>query len=76
MQLLQMNVNECAVVDAVKLSGNVRLRLRAMGLHPDSTIRIKHFGWFKSTVQVMIDSTLIALRKEEARQIEVHRVQP
>lgn len=76
MQLLQMNVNEQAVVDAVNLSSNVRLRLRSMGLCPNSRVCIKHFGWFRSTVQVMIDSTLIALRKDEARQIEVHLVQP
>jgi len=74
MCLLQMKVGEVAAVDAIHVHGALRARLLAMGLMPNAQISIKHFGWFKSTVQVMINRTLVGLRKEEAELIEVHRV--
>jgi Fe2+ transport system protein FeoA len=45
-----------------------------MGLTPHAQISVKHFGWFKSTVQIMINRTLIALRRDEAERIEVHKI--
>jgi len=74
MCLLQMKVGEVAAVDAVNVNAALRARLTAMGLCKDAQICVKHFGWFKSTVQVMINRTLVALRKDEAALIEVHKV--
>ncbi|HHH72389.1 MAG TPA: ferrous iron transport protein A [Sulfuricurvum sp.] len=74
MCLLQMKVGEMASVDAVNVHGALRARLSAMGMTRDAEICVKHFGWFKSTVQVMINRTLVALRREEAEQIEVHKI--
>jgi ferrous iron transport protein A len=74
MCLLHMKVGEMVAVDAINLDGELRRRLGIMGLMPGSHISVKHYGWFKSTVQVMINRTLIALRKEEAQQIEVHKI--
>jgi ferrous iron transport protein A len=74
MRLLQMKQNEMAIVDAINLDQAVKVRLAAMGFTKESRICVKHYGWFKSTVQVMINRSLIALRKEEAEHIEVHRV--
>lgn len=74
MCLLQMNIGEMAAIDAIGLNPALRLRLQAMGLTKDAQICVKHFGWFRSTVQVMINRTLIALRRDEALQIEVHKI--
>lgn len=74
MCLLQMKVGEVAAIEAVNVRGALRQRLIAMGLTQDARVCVKHFGWFKSTVQVMINRSLIALRKDEAALIEVHRV--
>ena len=74
MCLLQMKVGEIAAIDAVNVHGALRHRLMAMGLTQDARVCVKHFGWFKSTVQVMINRTLIALRKDEAALIEVHKL--
>jgi ferrous iron transport protein A len=74
MCLLQMKIGEIAAVDAVNVDGALRQRLLAMGLTPHAQISVKHFGWFKSPVQVMINRTLIALRKDEAALIEVHTI--
>ncbi len=74
MCLLQMKVGDMAAVDAINIQGDLKHRLNAMGLARNSQICIKQYGWFKSTVQIMINRTLIALRKDEAELIEVHKI--
>ena len=74
MCLLQMKVGEMVAVDAINLDSELKQRLGIMGLTRGSHICVKHYGWFKSTVQVMINRTLIALRKDEAAHIEVHKI--
>ncbi len=74
MCLLQMKVGDMAAVDAINIQGALKHRLNALGVTRDSEICIKNYGWFKSTVQIMINRTLIALRKDEAELIEVHKI--
>lgn len=74
MCLLNMKIGEMVSVDAINLNATLKQRLSAMGLTRDSHICVKHFGWFKSTVQIRVNRSLIALRKEEAQLIEVHPV--
>jgi Fe2+ transport system protein FeoA len=74
MCLLHMKIGDMAVIDAVNVSGDLKQRLISLGMIRSTNICVKNFGWFKSTVQVMIDRTTIALRKEEAAQIMVHRI--
>ena len=74
MCLLQMKVGDIATVDAINIEGALKHRLNALGLARNSEVCIKQFGWFKSTVQIMINRTLIALRKDEAELIEVHKI--
>ncbi len=74
MCLLNMKIGEIVSVDAINLNTTLKQRLCAMGLTRDAHICVKHFGWFKSTVQIRVNRSLIALRKEEAELIEVHPV--
>jgi Fe2+ transport system protein FeoA len=74
MNLIQLKVGETAVIDRVHVNGALKERLSSLGLLRNESVSIQHFGWFKSTVQVMTNRSLIALRKEEATCIEVHRV--
>jgi len=74
MCLLQMKIGEMVAIDAINVNGTLKQRLCAMGLTRDAHICVKHFGCFKSTVQVMVNRSLIALRKDEARLIEVHPI--
>jgi ferrous iron transport protein A len=69
-----MKVGENAVIDAVHVKGELRRRLVSLGLVRNANISVRHFGWFKSTVQVMINRSSIALRKEEAQMISVHKI--
>lgn len=72
MCLLEMNVGQRAAIDMLHVNSDLKERLHSLGFMRDSSLCVKHFGIFKSTVQVMINRTLIALRRDEARLIEVH----
>jgi len=74
MCLLEMKTDEKLLVDYINVGGNLKQRLNAMGLMKNSEISIRHFGLFKSTIQIMINKSLIAIRKNEAKLIEVHKI--
>ncbi|MBN2816553.1 MAG: FeoA domain-containing protein [Campylobacterales bacterium] len=72
MCLLEMKTGEMASIDALNVNGELKNRLNSLGFIRNNAICVKHFGLFKSTVQVMVNRSLVALRKDEARLIEVH----
>jgi len=74
MCLLEIEVGEMVSVDSINVSQELKRRLNSFGLMRGSDICIKQFGWFKSTVQIMINRSLIAIRKDEARLIQVHKI--
>lgn len=74
MCLLNMKKGEMASIDAINVNNDLKERLNSLGFIRNNHICIKNFGLFKSTVQIMIHNTFIALRKEEAKLIEVHKI--
>jgi len=74
MLLNQLNVGDMAVIDTINVDGPLKSRFLSFGIMEHESVCIKHFGLFKSTIQVMTGSSFIALRKEEAACIEVHKV--
>ncbi|MDD2791393.1 MAG: FeoA domain-containing protein [Sulfurimonas sp.] len=74
MCLLHMKVGEMVSIDAINVDSELKKRLNALGFIRDTPLCIKRFGLFKSTVQVMINRSFIALRKSEASLIEVHKI--
>ncbi len=74
MCLLEVKTGEMVLVDSMNVSGELRKRLNSFGLMKDAQICVKQFGLFKSTVQIMIYRSLIAIRKDEAQLIEVHKI--
>jgi Fe2+ transport system protein FeoA len=74
MMLHELNVGEEAVIDAINVSSSLKSRLGSLGLCENQPICVKHYGFFRSTVQVMTESSFIALRKDEACCIEVHKI--
>lgn len=61
-------------IDALNVNIELKKRLNSLGFIRSNALRITQFGLFKSTVQIMINRSLIALRKEEAKLIEVHKI--
>ena len=74
MLLNELDVGEEAVIDAINVGGSLKSRLGSLGISENQSVCVKHYGLFRSTVQVMTDSSFIALRKDEASCIEVHKI--
>ncbi|MDD3591123.1 MAG: FeoA family protein [Sulfurovum sp.] len=74
MLLHELNIGEMAMIDTITIGGSLKRRLCSLGLAERESVCVKHYGMFKSTVQVMTESSFIALRKSEASCIEVHKI--
>jgi ferrous iron transport protein A len=74
MLLHQLKVGDMAVIDTVNVNGPLKERFHSLGIMEQESVCVTHYGLFRSTVQVMTESSFIALRKEEADCIEVHKV--
>ena len=74
MLLNELNVGEKAVIDAVNVGGSLKSRLCSLGLGENESVSVERYSLFKSTLQVRIASSFIALRKDEASCIEVHKI--
>jgi len=74
MRLIQLEIGQKAVIDMVNVNGALKDRFQSIGISVNELITIKHFGLFKSTVQVSTSGSLIGLRKAEAECIDVHKV--
>ncbi len=71
MNLSDLSKNQEAVVLRINASGELKQRLASFGLLKGANVKIIDCSLGKSTVEIMVDSTLLALRREEAEKIEV-----
>jgi len=71
LKLSNLKKQEEAVVKRVNASGDLKQRLASFGLLKGANIKIIDCSLGKSTIEIMVDGTLLALRKSEAENIEV-----
>ncbi len=71
--LSEMNAGETAVVIRIEADGELKQRLFSLGLRKGSHLKIKATSIAKSTMEIEVESTLLALRFEEAKHIAVQR---
>jgi len=71
LRLTELKKQEAAVVQKVNATGELKQRLASFGLLKGANIKIIDCSLGKSTLEVMVDSTLLALRRSEAENIEV-----
>ena len=72
--IVDLKANEKAVVTKVKADGELKQRLASLGLRKNSNIKIKTFSLNKSTIEVQVGTAMLALRYEEAQEIEVQKL--
>ena len=72
--LSEMNPGEQGIVSKIDAQGELKQRLFSLGLRKGSQIKMKASSIAKSTLEVEVGSTLLALRYEEAKMIQVKRV--
>ncbi|MBN1839807.1 MAG: ferrous iron transport protein A [Campylobacterales bacterium] len=69
--LSEMNPGEQGIVSKIDAQGELKQRLFSLGLRKGSQIKMKASSISKSTLEVEVGSTLLALRYEEAKMIQV-----
>ena len=73
MKLSQMNAGDKAVVIRIDANDELKQRFFSLGLHKGSELQIKATSIAKSTMEIEVGTTLLALRFEEAKSIEVQK---
>lgn len=72
--LVDLKANERAVVTKVNAEGELKQRLASLGLRKNINIKIKAFSLRNCTIEVEVGTAMLALRCEEAREIEVQKI--
>ncbi len=73
-KLSQMNAGDKAVVVRIGANEELKQRFFSLGLHKGSQLQIKATSIAKSTMEIEVGTTLLALRYEEAKSIEVEKI--
>ncbi len=71
MKLSELKKHQEAIVKKVDANAELKQRLASFGLIKGANVKVIDCSIGKSTIEIMVDSTLLALRKEEAKNIEV-----
>jgi len=71
--LSQMNPLDKGIITHIDADGELKQRLFSFGLRKGSIIKVKATSIAKSTMEVEVGSTLMALRYSEAERIGVEK---
>lgn len=71
MKLNELKKGEKAIVLKVNANGELKQRLASFGLIKGASVEIIDCSIGKSTIEIMVDGTLLALRASEAEQIDI-----
>lgn len=72
--IIDLKANEKAAVTKVNADGELKQRLASLGLRKHSNIKVKTYSLSKSTIEVEVGTAMLALRYEEAKEIEVSKI--
>jgi ferrous iron transport protein A len=71
MTLNQLNINEKAIITAINCDEILKNRLYSFGINRGVEVQIVELTLAKSTIEIKINQSKIALRLSEASKIEV-----
>jgi len=75
MSLIDLSKGQRAIVKAINTkSKELKQRFASFGLLKGAEVELVDCSLTKSNIEIMVDTTLLALRKEEAKEIEVEIV--
>ena len=74
MNLSELNSEDCANIVKIEGDNEFKKRLFSFGIVPSANIKIKSLSIAKSTIQIDIDGTQVAIRKDEAKKILVKKI--
>ena len=74
MRLNELKKGERALIRKIDTTEILKTRLASFGVVRGSTIRVEACSLRKQTIEISIDGTLIGLRGDEAKEIEVEKI--
>ncbi len=74
MQLSELKKGDRGVILQIDADSQLRNRLHSFGIIPGEELEVKGCSLARQTMEIEVDRTLIAIRKEEAQKIKVEAI--
>jgi Fe2+ transport system protein FeoA len=74
MKLNQLKKGDRALIRRIDADAELRNRLHSFGIVPGEELTVKGCSLGRKTMEIDVDGTLIALRRDEAAKIGVERI--
>ncbi len=74
MKLSELHKGDRAMIKKIDSSEDLKVRLASFGVVRGSELSVEACSIGKQTMEIMVDDTLIGLRAEEAKEIEVEKL--
>ena len=74
MYLCELKKGEKAKIVAILASGELKKRFLSFGIDKDEIVKIKEISLRKSTFDIVVNNTQVALRLDEAAMIGVEKI--
>ncbi|MGM0518886.1 MAG: FeoA family protein [Campylobacterota bacterium] len=73
MTLDKLEKNDCAIIKKIDCDEILKNRFYSFGIVKNSKVKVEELTLRRSTIEIKIDSTKVALRLNEASAIEVEK---
>ncbi len=73
MRLTELRKGDRGTIVRIQADPELRNRLHSFGIIPGEELEVKGCSLARQTMEIDVDGTLIALRKEEAEKIDVRK---
>ncbi len=74
MRLYDLNKDDRGVILKIETDEDLKGRLHSFGVARGSEFSVEACSFGKQTIEIMVDDTLIGLRGDEAKKIEVEKI--
>jgi ferrous iron transport protein A len=74
MTLVDLNKNQKAIIKKIDATPDLKQRLLSLGIVRGAEVEVVDYSINKSTVEIKVGNTLVALRDSEAKKIEVEEI--
>lgn len=75
MKLSDLKREDNATILKLETDETLKRRLYSFGIHKGVELRVESCSLAKQTIEILVDGTLIGLRKDEAQMIEVEKIE-
>ena len=74
MRLSDLKKGDRAIIKKIEAEESLKQRLASFGIGRGAELKIQTYSIGKKTYEIVVNDTMIALRDEEAKKIEVEKI--